>query len=262
MLKKIKNKIRRIEYRSYRINSYLFAASKVNSNTFSKYKDCNLGKEIVLCGAGPTFKKYIPLQNVKHVALNRALLNEKIKFDCFIADDWDGVNFMQEHLQNYNCLKFFGHQIGSYDREIPESFARKCNAERYYTDSFMVENGYKSVPVTDIDVLPVGNMPNIALSALQIILYTNPKKIYLGGCDASSDGHYTESIVSEEQRKKHNKDLKMAVSGENVLNCWKKLKAFIDTFYPDIEIVSINPVGLKGLFKDCYQDENGEMKYI
>jgi len=262
MLHKIKSKIKKIILRNNRIAEYLQAASRVNYNTFAKHKDENLGQEVVLCGAGPSFKKYIPMKNVKHVALNRALLNEKVKFDYFIADDWLGVNFMQEFLQNYDCVKFFGHQIGDYEREIPETFARKCKADRYYTDSFMVQNGFESELVSDIDYMPIGNMPNIALSALQIVLYTNPKRIYLVGCDASTDGHYNKKVeakVSKEQLEKQQKDLALAVAGNKVLACWEKLKNFIAAFYPDVEIVSINPVGLKGLFNDKYQDEDGTL---
>ena len=261
MLKKIKLKFRNWMFRTYRVNSFILAASMVNNKTFSKYKDINQGEDVVLCGAGPTLNKYIPLKKVKHFALNRALLNEKIKFDYFIADDWDGVNFMQDFLMNYDCIKFFGHQIGNYEREIPETFARKCGADRHYTDSFMVPNGYESEPVADINYLPIGNMPNIALSALQIVLFTNPKRIYLVGCDASANGHYIESGISEKQKEKHNSDMKYAITGDKVFDCWRKLKTFIETFYPDIEIVSVNPVGLKGLFKDCHQNESGELIY-
>ena len=261
MFKKIKKKIKNMLFNNYRVSSYCIAASMKNNQTFSKYKNCNQNDEVVLCGAGPTFKNYIPLNGVKHVALYRALLNDKIKFDYFIADDWAGVNFMQDYLEKYECIKFFGHQIGDSSREIPESFLRKCNAERYYTDSFMVENGYKSVPVCDIDFLPIGNMPNIALSALQIVLFTNPKRIYLVGCDASSNGHYTEKGISEKQKEEHKKDLEIAVSGDKVIDCWVSIKEFINNYYPDIEIVSINPVGLKGIFKDCYQNEKGELIY-
>lgn len=262
MIKKIKDKIKNKIFEGYRINAYLNAATVVNNRTFSKYKNCNAGKDIVMCGAGPSFSKYIPLKGVIHVALNRALLNEKIKFDYLIADDFAGLNFMMDYVEQYKCTKFFGQQIESgKDRVIPETFARKCGAERYYTDSFMVENGYKSVPVADIDCLPVGNMPNIALSALQILLFTGPRRIYLVGCDASANGHYTEKNISEKQKLEHKKDLEMAVSNDIVFDCWRNLKDFIETYYPDIEIVSINPVGLKGMFKDCYQDEEGELKY-
>ena len=31
------------------------------------------------------------------------------------------------------------------------------------------------------------------------------------------------------------------------------MKEFIEKFYPDVEIVSVNPVGLKGWFKDISQ---------
>ena len=31
-----------------------------------------------------------------------------------------------------------------------------------------------------------------------------------------------------------------------------KLKQIRDTYYPEVEIVSINPVGLKGMFHDVY----------
>ena len=35
---------------------------------------------------------------------------------------------------------------------------------------------------------------------------------------------------------------------------WKKLNFFANRYYPDTEIISINPVGLKGIFKDIYQE--------
>ena len=59
------------------------AASMCNSETFSSIKNCNVGKEVALCGAGPTLKKYKPIDGVFHVALNRALLNDQIKYDWF-----------------------------------------------------------------------------------------------------------------------------------------------------------------------------------
>ena len=37
---------------------------------------------------------------------------------------------------------------------------------------------------------------------------------------------------------------------EKIIAAYKKFKAFAHKYYPDIEIISINPVGLKGLFKD------------
>ena len=33
---------------------------------------------------------------------------------------------------------------------------------------------------------------------------------------------------------------------------YARVKEFADHYYPDIEIISINPIGLQGLFKDIY----------
>ena len=32
---------------------------------------------------------------------------------------------------------------------------------------------------------------------------------------------------------------------------YEKMKEFIERFYPETEVISINPVGLKGLFVMC-----------
>lgn len=248
--RKIKTRLLDLKYTSALHN----AASICNKETFSSIKNSNFRKEIAICGAGPTLKNYIPMSGVKHVALNRALLNEKIKYDYFIADDWDGIDFFQDVLKEYDCIKFFGHQIGSYERQIPESFLIKCGAKRYYTDSYYVEGGYNSRFVCDIDKMAIGNMANIALSAMQIVLFTNPSKVYLVGCDASS-GHFVQpKSLNNERIKNHEKDLKMAVYGDKVIDQWRELKRFAQAFYPDTEIISINPVGLKGIFKDVFTE--------
>lgn len=38
------------------------------------------------------------------------------------------------------------------------------------------------------------------------------------------------------------------------LRGYKRLKDIVERFYPETEIVSINPVGLKGLFHDVYTE--------
>ena len=75
---------------------------------------------------------------------------------------------------------------------------------------------------------------------MQFALFTNPKRIYIVGCDCSS-GYFNEET-------KEIKPNKMLVKS------WKELKKFVEIYYPETEIISVNPVGLKGLFKDLYQD--------
>ena len=78
---------------------------------------------------------------------------------------------------------------------------------------------------------------------MQFILWTNPKRIYLVGCDNSLKG-YAQGILNEAN--------KLNIS--RGLEGWIKLKKFAQKFYPDTEIISIHPDGLKGIFKDEYQN--------
>lgn len=227
------------------------AASMCNFETFSAYKCRHYGQSIALCGAGPSLSQYKPIEGAIHIALNRALMRKEIKFDYFIADDWEGIRFFQDTLLKYPCEKFFGHQIGcEYIRQIPESFRIDSNAKRYYTDSYML-GGHKSRFICDIDKMAIGNFPNIALSAMQIVLFMRPSKIYLVGCDASSNGHFFNKSPDEPQMLK--KEMQQFLSADQTIQKWLELKSFIGAFYPDIEVSSINPVGLKGIFQDIYQ---------
>lgn len=92
----------------------------------------------------------------------------------------------------------------------------------------------------DPSVSPISDFGGSVFSAMQFLAYTHPKRIYLVGCDCSISNHFyggkSENFSGQIER-------------------WKKVKAIFDRFYPDIEIVSINPVGLKGLFRDIYTKE-------
>lgn len=257
MLENIISKLfRRQSEKIAELNSISVAASLANRDIFLPFKNCNEGKTVVLCGAGPTFSKYKPMDNVVHVAVNRALLNEKIKFDWFIADDWEGVYFFEDEVINYDCIKFIGTQVGGPNsRVIPESFCIKSKALRYYNDSYFQSNSFNGKFVFDIDRRPIAGAVNIALSAMQIVLYSHPSQIYLVGCDASANGHYKNGDkISDAQNKRFATDIKKSVGNDAVIDKWRELREFAKTYYPDTEIISINPVGLKGIFRDEYYD--------
>ena len=90
----------------------------------------------------------------------------------------------------------------------------------------------------------------MGLCVMQIAFFMNPAKIYLVGIDASSNGHFTDQGVSEEDKNRINKDLKKYVDIKNLKDKWTEIKTFRDVYYPETEIISINPVGLRGIFKD------------
>ena len=70
---KIKNKLDEIKY----VSSTHVAASMCNSETFKPILDCNIGREVVLCGAGPTLKQYKPINGALHVAPDSILCRLK-----------------------------------------------------------------------------------------------------------------------------------------------------------------------------------------
>ena len=106
--------------------------------------------------------------------------------------------------------------------------------------------------VPDIDSRPIGNFPNVALDCMQFALYMNPKKLYLVGLDHS--GKYFKNYDRKEDSD-NERDSYWARYGSRTLEKWRECKHFASIFYPDTEIISVNPVGLKGIFTDLYQTE-------
>ncbi len=103
----------------------------------------------------------------------------------------------------------------------------------------------------DICCHSVMDFCSIAFSAIHFALFAYPKKLYLVGLDTSSTGHfYSETKEALERGKGDmNISLRMLKVG------YARTKMFAKRYYPDTEIISINPVGLRGLFKDVYTDE-------
>ena len=230
------------------------AACESNKKAFSKLRACCRGKKIVICGAGPSLNDFVPIEDAVYIALNRAVLYPKVQFDYMFADDWIGLEQYQDKIGNVKCKKYFGATQTGEQYMIPETFYAKNNAIKYYKDDFLRPSGFDSEFVCDIDLRPIGNMPNIALQVMQVALFMQPEVIYLVGCDASGAGHF---IGSETDNDIIKTGLPNIVGSEKTFAKWRELKHFVEIHYPDVKIISINPVGLKGMFEDVYQDSQG-----
>ena len=93
----------------------------------------------------------------------------------------------------------------------------------------------KTVPI-DISLEPFADLRGTVFSALQFAVYTNPDNIYLVGIDCSSGNIYNNS----------NDNYKYQMEG------WEMMKKALKNMGAYDKIISINPVGLKGLFNDIY----------
>lgn len=211
-----------------------------------KFKNIFNGREVVLVATGPTSKDFKPIKDAIYVGVNGAIYNEQIKLDYIFVQDYTinqgansiynpNNNLLNTNINNYegnNCIKFYGIlppiRVAEIEPEIlriPQSFSYKNNIYQYVLDDRMF-NGW----AYDIANMPFGDYAGTAFSALQFILYANPTKLYLVGCDCS--GRYA----------------------NDQLHSWKMFKTFASNNNPDLEIISINPVGLKGLFNDKYNN--------
>lgn len=263
---KIKKKLTKIEtliaevsqikedlYKLSDISSKNFAVAELHKKTFLKYKNSNKGKDVVLCGAGPSLNYYEPInEQCKHLALNRAILKENIQFDYIFAQDWKGIFNIIDDIKNYkgrNCIKFIGHQDGCLNEQIPESKILEFDCERFYTDIYKYRLSNKFQFAYDITTQPLGNFGTIAFPAMQFLLWTNPRRIYIVGCDSAPVGHFSGEELPSNKR---------ALGDETyprIIRQWKMFKDFAQLYYPNVEIISVNPIGLKGIFSDTYTQD-------
>lgn len=240
---RFENKIEELNEK-IRYNNYLLNMSKnINYNTFLQYKNINQGKEIVLIATGPTLNKYIPIKNALNVGVNQAIYYDKVKLDYyFLQDCKNSTKDIPEFIiknDDGKCQYFFGtYDMNYFKGMVSESdYILIKNSKRYVVDILCSYNNL----IHDITSLPLQCFGSVVFAALQFIFWTNPKRIYLVGCDVSESGHFNQR--------------------NNTLDCsrvklgWLKVKEFRDIYYPKTEIVSINPIGLNGIFKDIYSKD-------
>lgn len=229
--------------RLLQIITHANAVTNTHRETFTKYKNCHSGQSVALIATGPTLNFYEPQKGWIHVGVNKAVAYSRVLFDYLFFHDFSNPQ-AKEILEligrNKNAKKFYGivQDIVRQDWIIPESAALRDGAERYYVIS---QWKYPPIHLTyDIANEPLACPGSISFAAMQFILWTNPRRIYLVGQDITSK--YFDGTPFGPT----NEAIRALLSG------WREMVKFAKIYYPDTEIVSINPVGLKGMFKDVY----------
>lgn len=242
------NKLNSIENSVLNLKTNILA-SQIHPSIFAKYKNRHKGEDVVIVACGPSVNKYTPIKNAVHIAVNRAFKINTVKFNyLFINDtlypegDKDLISY------DTNCIKFLG--------LLPDRFLFNNEVFRHPVNLFNKDNvhpyvlEYKANNIWAYDIAyePFADYNSTVFSALQFALYTNPKRIYLVGCDCTSGYFYNTN------------DSNNSSKSTLLINKWKTCKRIKDKFYPDTEIISINPVGLKGFFKDIYTNKETDTK--
>ena len=242
-LKKIVNRVDDIFY-----NQQVLCQVPFVHKYFSQFKNCNIGKEIVLLASGPTLNFYEKIPDAIHCGVNGVIRNIDYLDYLFCIDDFIQDTKLREQIISYkgnNCKKFYGIlpqrriQVLNMDYEFTQRILPRVISESG-AYAFLFEDIFQNKWAVDLETEPFGDFGGSVFTALQFLLYTNPKRIYLVGNDCSR-GHSYDADLKDDYSCK--------------IDWFKMFKQFKDKVYPNVEVVSINPVGLKGIFKDIYTDK-------
>lgn len=191
------------------------------------FQGVNNGKDLVVVATGPSLKKYKRIFNVKHLGVNQSYKKEDLEFDYLFAQDSVlQAPYIDEIIdyRNEKCQKFV----------IAYMALRRVQPKYVYR--FIGEDKWNY----DLDFLPFPDFSSVIFSAMAFALWTRPRRIFIVGADCSK-GHA----------------VKCAYEGDasNLILPWKGLKKFAESYYPEVKLISVNPVGLKGVFMDMYEIE-------
>lgn len=224
----------------------IIEAQYLHPQTFGKYKNAFAGKNVVLVCTGPTAKRYKPIKDAIHVGVNGAVYLNQVQLDYLFVQDFTirqkfntSMNTDALNYKGNDCKKFFGilpdvclSQVKSIIERIPLKFAHNSNVSQY-----VIEDKVKHNVAYDLERQPMGDFCGTVFSALQFILYTHPKTLYIVGWDCGAGYAY-------------NKPNAMGSANAQIDILKTYFLPFIKINYPDIQIIVINPVGLKGIFKE------------
>lgn len=229
----------------------IIEAQKLHEKTFGPYKNAFEGKDVVMVCTGPTANKYKMIPNAIHIGINGAIYLKNVSLDYLFVQDFTihqknntTLNADANAYIGNNCKKFYGiipddrlSVTHNYVERIPLNYCNDTNVSQYLLEDIPFHN-----IAYDLSREPLGEFSGTPFSVLQFIFYTNPKRLYLVGWDCSAGYAYGK---------------KNAINPANYqIDILKKyFLPFIQVHYPNIEIISINPIGLKGVFKDEYTKE-------
>lgn len=219
----------------------LNTVASVHSKVFPQFKNSNTGKSVAIFGSGPSLIKSPKIADCRTIACNKAIeFFENRDPDYFFAVDCFSVMDFYDRIEKLTSCIFLGHIIEprNYPRTIPEVSYLKDNVYPYY------ESPPFDFIRPELEQFPIFNSCTIVNSAMHFALYTNPNTIYLLGCDNTNNGFFIKNIASVTEEETYHK----------MLDGYKLLKNFRDVFYPNTRIISVNPIGLRGLFEDVYTE--------
>ncbi len=251
-----------------------------NAVFLDSIKDVIKGRNVVVYGSGPTLNyfdpKMITTEDTQQMGVNSQIINEKLKLDFFFAGDYIPLrknkitpDTLKEKMKEgvricltrkYGIKPNNGKFPGRY---IPNSFVDEltdCANILYYTNSFKecMERKYTHLLFSSHSI---GQIP------LQISLLCGASKIYLVGYDQGGSFYADGRLrISYEDNNDANADIegdsrtKKFVSDDKAIKAFTLIKEMKKQLNLKSEIISVNPVNMKGIFTDVYTNEYAKSK--
>ena len=180
--------------------------------------------------------------DVIHIGVNKVI--DFMELDFYFASDWTGISRygVLDKIISSKSKKFFAtgvlsDEYGTTSFATPLDFVKKCNASMY----FAMHYASHQIIQPDISKHPLFGYGSCIHAPFHFALYCRPKRIYLVGCDVSQDGHFNDGSSRERMH---------CLAQQRLWHEWKRMALFAEYYFPEVEIVSVNPVGLRGMFND------------
>lgn len=217
---------------------------------FQEYKDKHKGEVAYIFGSGPTLNDFVEQEPGVYLVGNNAhrdaKIREKLSYLFFLfrgyekyynntstvyGDYCQMIRDLPSLVRKFCCLNFH--------TKMDDPLVAKIKKEVSNVDFYSVTD---SPPNKKIDITneKLWNF-SIVFGMAQFAAYAGFKKIYIVGCDCTS-GYFFNKAYSGDHYHYY----------EPYTKRWKLMKEYMNMYYPDIEIVSVNPVGLAGIFSDVY----------
>lgn len=205
--------------------------SEINLN-FQNYKSYITNKTVYLCASGDSINNFTPPENdVIYVTVNSSFIKLKelgIVADFCFVQDYSATKDYIDKIKPSEALF-----IGAYHQPAPWGFTDENIALFSGKKYFLCYNDYTEFQKDIINKPLWDKGRSVAFSAMQFLLWCEPKEIYLVGCDCTT---------------KRFDNSKSGIDSNHTILFWKKIKEFAGKNYPNIKIYSINPISLTEVF--------------
>lgn len=219
----------------------------IHMRTFAKYRDSFKDRDVVLMANGPTLNRYTQdrwMKNSIHIGVNKVI--DFMELDYYFAGDWTGISrygvlnkILRSNAKIFFAISGLSDEYGTTSFATPLDFIKKCDASMF----FSMHYASHQIIQPDITKHPLFGHGSCIHAPFHFALYCRPKRIYLIGCDVSQDGHFNDASSRERMH---------LLAQQRLKEEWRRMAQFAHYYYPDVEIISVNPIGLKGMFHDIY----------